>query len=147
MALSGLLDSATPAELFGIFCSMSNSFGRTVVVRERPRGSLAKIAKQMREIRFGEVVRRCEEAVGIPVTFTPELLVFGAAWYEGRTLQELCLMIESATDMSGDLVSGFRRAKDLSLQMRRVFREDEWMVEKLKDVAKTVSRDEVEVLD
>jgi superfamily II RNA helicase len=147
MALSGLLDSATPAELFGIFCSMSNSFGRTVVVRERPRGSLAKIAKQMREIRFGEVVRRCEEAVGIPVTFTPELLVFGVAWYEGRTLQELCLMIESATDMSGDLVSGFRRAKDLSLQMRRVFREDEWMVDKLKDVAKTVSRDEVEVLD
>jgi len=147
MALSGLLDSASPAHLFGIFCSMCNSFGRTVVVRERPRGELAKIAKKMREIRFGEVVRRCEQAVGIPVTFTPELLVFGAAWYEGRTLQELCLMIESPTDMSGDLVSGFRRAKDLSLQMRRVFGEDEWMIDKLKDVAKTVSRDEVEVLD
>ena len=147
IALSGLLDSASPAQLFGIFCSMCNSFGRTVVVRDRPRGELAKIAKKMREIRFGDVVRRCEQAVGIPVTFTPELLVFGAAWYEGRTLQELCLMIESPTDISGDLVSGFRRAKDLSLQMRRVFSEDDWMIDKLKDLAKTVSRDEVEVLD
>ena len=56
-------------------------------------------------------------------------------------------MIESPTDVSGDLVSAFRRAKDLSLQMRRVFAEDEWMSEKLKTIAKTVSRDEVEVLD
>lgn len=126
---------------------MSNSFGRTVVVRERPRGETAKLAKKMREIRFGEVVRRCEQAVGIPVTFTPEMLLFGIGWYEGNSLQELCLLIESPTDISGDLVSAFRRAKDMSLQMRRVFAEDEWMTDKLKDVAKTVSRDEVEVLD
>jgi replicative superfamily II helicase len=147
IVLSGILDSLTPAQLFGVFCAMSNSFGRTVVVRERPRGETAKLAKKMREIRFGEVVRRCEQAVGIPVTFTPEMLLFGIGWYEGNSLQELCLLIESPTDISGDLVSAFRRAKDMSLQMRRVFAEDEWMTDKLKDVAKTVSRDEVEVLD
>ena len=147
IALSGLLDSLTPAQLFGVFCAMSNSFGRTVVVRERPRGEMAKIAKKMREIRFGDVVRLCEQAVGIPVTFTPEMLLFGVGWYEGNSLQELCLMIESPTDISGDLVSAFRRAKDMSLQMRRVFAEDDWMTEKLKDIAKTVSRDEVEVVD
>ncbi|MEE2829125.1 MAG: DEAD/DEAH box helicase [Myxococcota bacterium] len=147
LVLSGLLESLEPAELFGVFCSMSNSFGRTVVVRERPRGKLAKVSKQLKQIRFSEVVRTCEQTSGVPVTFTPELLLFGVGWYEGRSLQELCLMIESPTDVSGDLVSGFRRAKDLAGQMRRVFQDDDWMADKLKDVAKTVSRDEVEVVD
>ena len=118
-----------------------------MTVRERPRGEMGKLARTMRQIRFGDVVRTCEHAIGVPVTFTPEMIPFGIGWYQGRTLQELMLMIESPTDVSGDLVSAFRRAKDLGMQLRRVYREDPFMSDKLKDIARTVSRDEVEVVD
>ena len=80
------------------------------------------------------------------MTFTPEMIPLGIAWYEGRSLQELILLIESPTDLSGDLVSAFRRAKDLCMQLRRVYSDDPWTGDKLRDIAKTVSRDEVEVV-
>ncbi len=147
LVLSGMLDSLEPHLLFGALCALSNSFSRTVTVRQRPRGRQAKIARQMRQIRFGEAVRTTERAIGVPVTFTPEMIPFGVAWYEGKSLNDLGLWIESATDISGDLVSAFRRAKDLSMQLRRVYGEDEYMLGKLRDMAKTVTRDEVEVLD
>jgi ATP-dependent RNA helicase HelY len=147
LVLSGLLDHLEPDLIFGALCALSNTFARTVAVRERPRGEMGKLARAMRQIRFGDVVRTCEHAIGVPVTFTPEMIPFGMGWYQGRSLQELMLMIESPTDVSGDLVSAFRRAKDLSMQLRRVYREDPFMSDKLKDIAKTVSRDEVEVVD
>ena len=81
------------------------------------------------------------------MTFTPEMIPFGVAWFEGKSLNDIGLWVESATDISGDLVSAFRRAKDLSMQLRRVYGEDEYMLGKLREVAKTVTRDEVEVLD
>jgi len=147
LVLEGLLDSLEPALIFGALCALSNSFGRTVVVRERPRGEAAKLARSMRQLRFGDTVRNCEAALGVAVTFTPEMIPFGVGWYEGRPLNELMELIESANDISGDLVSAFRRAKDLSMQLRRVYAEDPFMGEKLRDIAKVVSRDEVEVVD
>ncbi len=147
LVLSGMLDPLEPHLLFGALCALSNSFSRTVTVRQRPRGEQAKMARRMRQIRFGESVRMTERAIGVPVTFTPEMIPFGVAWYEGKSLNELGLWIESATDISGDLVSAFRRAKDLSMQLRRVYGEDDYMLGKLREVAKTVTRDEVEVLD
>jgi len=147
LVLSGLFDSLDSAELFAVFCVVCNSFGRSVEVLQRPRGELAKLARKLREIRYGDAVQKTEKLNGVQVTFTPEMLIFGKAWYEGHSLQELLLMLDSTTDVSGDLVSAFRRAKDLSMQMRRVFAEDPWMMEKLKEISKTVSRDEVEVVD
>jgi superfamily II RNA helicase len=117
-----------------------------VEVRERPRGPAAKLAKALRAIRYSEVVRSCEHAIGVPVTFTPEMIPFGLAWYQGKSLSELMLMIDSANDVSGDLVSAFRRTKDLCTQMRRVYQEDPYMSEKLRDITRAVSRDEVEVV-
>jgi superfamily II RNA helicase len=147
LVLSGALDQSEPALVFGAFCSLSNSFSRSVVVRERLRGPAAQLARQMRQIRYGDAVRVCEQASGVPVTFTPEMIPFGIAWHNGASLQELMLMIDSPTDVSGDLVSAFRRAKDLAMQMRKVYGEDPYMDEKLRGIAKTVSRDEVEVVD
>lgn len=147
LVLSGLLENSDACTCFAIFCVLCHSFGRTVGVRERPRGDEAKLAKELRKIRFGDVVRETEKSSGQQVTFTPEMLLFGRGWYEGRSLNELMLLIDSATDVSGDLVSAFRRAKDMSMQMRRVYADDPWMTEKLKEISKTVSRDEVEVVD
>jgi len=146
IAISGVLDSLEPNMIFAGLCALSNSFSRTVEVRERPRGPSAKLSKALRSIRYSEVVRKCEHAIGVPVTFTPEMIPFGLAWYEGRSLNELMLMIDSANDVSGDLVSAFRRTKDLCTQLRRVYEEDPYMSEKLREIARTVSRDEVEVV-
>lgn len=147
MVLSGLLDHLEPDLIFGALCALSDTFARSVVVRERPVAEMGKLAREMRQIRFGAVVRACEDSLGVPVTFTPELIPFGVGWYQGRSLQELMMLIESPTDISGDLVSAFRRAKDLSVQLRRVYQEDPFMGEKLRGIARVVSRDEVEVVD
>ena len=147
LVLSGILDEQTPALIFGAICSMSNSFSRAVNIRVRPRGLEGKLSKDIRVIRFGEPVRKTEYAIGHQVTFTPEMIHFGVEWFEGRSLQEMLLAIESPTDISGDLVSAFRRAKDLCQQLKRVYEEDPYMSEKLKTILKTVSRDEVEVVD
>jgi hypothetical protein len=101
----------------------------------------------MRLVRFSDVVRNCEASIGVPVTFTPEMIPFGVGWYEGRDLNDLMSMIDSANDISGDLVSAFRRAKDLAMQLRRVYAEDPFIGDKLRDIARVVSRDEVEVVD
>ncbi len=146
IVLLGILDSLEPELIFAGLCALSNTFSRTVEVRERPRGTAAKLAKALRAVRYGEAVRTCEHAIGIPVTFTPEMIPFGLGWYQGKTLSELMLMIDSANDVSGDLVSAFRRTKDLCNQLRRVYSEDPYMSEKLREIAKTVSRDEVEVV-
>ena len=147
LVVSGLLDSLEPAYVFAAFCVLCNSFPRSVTVREQPRGEMKRLARELRSIRFGDVVRSTEKSTGLQVTFTPEMIPFGKGWYEGKTLQELMLMLEAGTDVSGDLVSAFRRAKDMASQMKRVFAEDPWMSEKLRDILKTVSRDEVEVVD
>ena len=49
--------------------------------------------------------------------------------------------------MSGQLVGGFRRAKDLVGQIRGVYRHDDATWERLSALIKQVKRDEVEVVD
>ncbi len=147
LVLSGMLENLEPALCFAAFCALCNSFSRNVTIKERPSGAKGKLAKDLRKIRFGEVVRECEKATSVDVTFTPEMIPFGVGWYEGRSLNELMLLIDSATDISGDLVSAFRRAKDMASQMKRVYAEDEKMSEKFREIMRTVSRDEVEVVD
>jgi len=147
LVISGILDDRDPEMIFGAVCVLCNSFSRAVNIRVRPRGEQGALAKELRKIRFGEAVRNTEYAIGQQVTFTPEMIAFGTAWFRGESLQEMLLGIDSATDISGDLVSAFRRAKDLCQQLKRVYEEDPYMSEKLKEILKTVSRDEVEVVD
>jgi len=56
------------------------------------------------------------------------------------------MMIITPTDISGDLVSCFRRAKDLAGQLRDVYSDMPDQVAMLRTLIKTVSRDEVEVV-
>lgn len=147
LVLSGLLDQHEPELVFGAICVLCNSFSRAVDINVRPRGEQGKLAKDLRKIRFGEAVRNTEYAIGQQVTFTPEMIAFGTSWFRGESLQEMLLSIDSKTDISGDLVSAFRRAKDLCQQLKRVYEEDPYMSEKLREILKTVSRDEVEVVD
>ena len=57
------------------------------------------------------------------------------------------MMIPGETDVSGDLITGFRRAKDLAGQLRDVYRDLPDRKEMLEDLIRRVRRDEVEVVD
>ncbi len=147
LVLRGVLDRLSPAQLFGALCALSSDITRAARAR-RPGGELARVATQLRKVRLSQPVRLAEREQGVSVTFCPEMVPIGAAWYEGRDLAELVGRLDSTSDVSGLLVNGFRRAKDLAGQLRRVYEqgEDEMMADRLREVVKTVSRDEVEVI-
>ncbi|MEZ4458875.1 MAG: hypothetical protein R3E66_03940 [bacterium] len=63
----------------------------------------------------------------------PATDVAGEAWANGKPLSELIGMISNPTDLSGDLVGAFRRAKDLVGQIRDVYEDD---AEKRKELTR-----------
>jgi hypothetical protein len=76
----------------------------------------------------------------------PDVMLLGRKWAEGLPLLGILELIESDTDVSGDLVTGFRRAKDLAGQLKDVYGEVPDRVEMLSALLRRVSRDEVEVV-
>ncbi|MCK6527346.1 DEAD/DEAH box helicase [Myxococcota bacterium] len=148
VVLSGLLDGIEDDLLFGALCCLCNEFSPTVRIADRVRGEAAKLVRGLRSIRFGDSVRLAERVSGLRPTFGAEMMPFGIGWYNGESLMALMLMVESRTDVSGDLVSAFRRAKDLCSQLRKVYEHnDPFMAERLTAIMRKVSRDEVEVID
>jgi ATP-dependent RNA helicase HelY len=147
LVLEGVLDHLTPPQLFGALCALSTDITRAARA-SRPRGELATVAKALRKIRLSRVVRDAATEQGQQVTFCPEMIPIGVAWFEGKSLVELADGLDASADCTGLLVNGFRRAKDLASQLRRVYErgEDELMVDRLRQVMATVSRDEVQVV-
>ena len=146
LVLSGLLEDLAPPLLFGLMCSVNKEFGRDVRVRPLKGPELA-LARDANKVRFGPVVTGAERVTGVAVTWCPDMIAFGKLWAEGRKLGELMLTVDSPTDISGDLVGAFRRAKDLVGQLRDVYADDPAKVELLGELIRTVSRDEVLVVD
>ncbi|MCB9797985.1 MAG: DEAD/DEAH box helicase [Alphaproteobacteria bacterium] len=147
LVLSGLLDGLSPELLFGVLCAMTNRFPKNTHVHGRPTSAMRRIAGEVQALRDSEAVRGAEDITSLEVNWEPELILFGTLWAQGKTLPELQLLYSTASDISGQLVSGFRRAKDLAGQLLDVFREDEHTATMLRQLIRTVSRDEVEVLD
>jgi hypothetical protein len=105
------------------------------------------VARDIEQVVRSPLVTHAAEIAGAPWTWDPDLLPLGRAWAEGRSLQEILLLIHSATDVSGDLITGFRRAKDLAGQLKEVYADIPDRVQAIADLIRTVSRDEVEVVD
>jgi len=147
LVLEGVLDRLPPAQLFGALCALSTDITRAARVG-RPQGELARVARSLRKVRMSRPVRDAAREQGVQVTFCPEMIPIGVAWYEGTPLVELADGLDASADCTGLLVNGFRRAKDLASQFRRVYErgEDELMVARLREVMSTVSRDEVQVV-
>ena len=68
-------------------------------------------------------------------------------WAEGMPLAEIMAQIDAPTDISGDLVGAFRRAKDLVGQFKAVYADDSTRAEAMAALIRRVSRDEVLVVD
>ncbi len=147
LVLSGILEGLTAPQLFGTLCTLCNSFSHGVNA-PRPRRELDRIARELRSIHHSTPVRMAEDSQGFRTTYCPEMLPIGVRWYDGTPLLEIVEDLDTVTDLSGDLVTGFRRAKDLAGQLRDVYQagEDDVMADRLRRIMRTVSRDEVEVV-
>jgi hypothetical protein len=147
LVLSGLVEEIEPDLLYGVFCAMTNNFAPTVRLRDRLHGEARSVAKAVNEIRYSDNVRRAERLLDVEVNWDPNLVEFGRRWAAGDALGELGRLYSSPTDISGQLISGFRRAKDLASQIRHIYKEEPVLYGRLGDLMKRVSRDEVEVVD
>ena len=146
LILSGLLEELPLPLLFGLMCSVNKEFGRDV--RLRPlKGPDLNLAREANKLRFQPIVTGAEEITGIGVTWCPDMIPFGRMWAEGKSLADMMTNLESPTDISGDLVGAFRRAKDLVGQLKAVHASDPDRAAALAELIRTVSRDEVLVID
>ncbi len=146
LVLEGVLETLSPEELYGVCCSVTNQLGRHVRCHARPTREDKALAKQIATVQRSEVVQHASEIGDLEYPFDPDLLLLGRAWASGKDLQEVLMMVQSDTDVAGDLISGFRRAKDLVSQLRAVYATDPERADTLKALQKAVSRDEVEVV-
>ena len=146
LVLAGVLEDLTPPELFGVCCAVTNELGRHVRCHTRPSRHDKALAKQIAMVQGSAVVQDAGQLSGIEYAFDPDLMLLGRAWAMGKDLQEVMMMVESDTDIAGDLISGFRRAKDLVSQLRAVYASDPDRAETLHALQRSVSRDEVEVV-
>jgi superfamily II RNA helicase len=147
LVLGGLFESLDDGELFGVLCALTGELPRGTTPTTRPEKGDRHLARELEEIRGSGPVVACEAMSGVPVVLGVEMIGLGRAWASGRSLAEVLLMLQSATDVAGTLVSSFRRAKDLASQLRDVFRDIPSRVEQINRVIRAVSRDEVEVVD
>ncbi len=147
LVLSGLIERLDAATLFGVLCAVSSELPRAANRNYWLKREDKKLATDLEEIVRGGVVAGAAELTGSPWTWEPDLIPLGRLWAEGHSLQELLLMVESGTDVSGDLITGFRRAKDLAGQLLDVYAQIPERVQLIRELIRKVSRDEVEVVD
>ena len=147
LILSGLIEEMNDELLYGLCCAMTNRLPKGVRLRDRLHGPARALGKQVNRIRYSDIVQQAEKVTNTEATWTPDLMLFGAAWARGVSLVDLSELYHSDTDMSGQLVGGFRRAKDLVGQIRGVYQDDPATYERLTALIQRVKRDEVEVVD
>ncbi|MEZ4462903.1 MAG: hypothetical protein R3E66_24880 [bacterium] len=147
LMLCGVLEDLSPEELFGVMTGLVQTLPRTARVDKPDDDKWWGIFDEIRAVFESQIVVDAQKIVGTEYTFTPQLMSLGEAWANGKPLSELIGMISNPTDLSGDLVGAFRRAKDLVGQIRDVYEDDAEKRKELTRVLRAVTRDEVEVID
>lgn len=146
LVLSGVLEDIPPNRLFGVMCGLTNELPRHVHPSFRLRPEDRTLAKQIEQVRWSDLVVAAEQLSGSEVVWDTNVMHLGRAWADGHSLLEIISWIESDTDVSGDLVTGFRRAKDLAGQLKEVYAEIPDRAASIAELLRRVSRDEVEVV-
>ncbi|MBN2800153.1 MAG: DEAD/DEAH box helicase [Deltaproteobacteria bacterium] len=146
MILAGTLDGLSREELFGVLCGLGSQLPRAATLNLQPRSQDRQLLRDIGALMGSPMVQEAAEIAQLPVEWCPSMFEIGRRWAEGESLQDLFLHVSSPTDISGDLITAFRRAKDLTSQIRQVYREIPEQAEALTDLIWMVSRDEVEVV-
>jgi superfamily II RNA helicase len=145
--LGGYLDDLPPARLFGVLCAMVQNLPRGAQTVNRLNGETRALAKRVNRVRYGDVVTRAIQLTHQEVDWCPDLIPFGEMWAKGRPLDEVMAQLISRTDISGDLVGAFRRARDLAGQLAAVWAEtNPDRSREVWELMRTTGRDEVEVV-
>jgi superfamily II RNA helicase len=143
--LAGIFDEIDEETLFGVAAGMCAEFPRGA--NPKPDRRDKGLVRQLDQVRESDIVRQAEELTGVKVSWDPQMIPFGRAWAQGRSLAELMERIDSSTDVSGDLIGAFRRARDVVGQVSALYDHDPDKKKALDDVCRKVRRDEVEVVD
>lgn len=146
LVLEGVLEDLSDDMLFGLCCAVTNELPRHARANFRSRPEERHLGKRIARIRFGPIVSDAEAMTEESYSFDRDLITLGRAWAKGTPLDEINLMIASDTDLSGDLINGFRRAKDLLKQLAEVYSEVPEKADPIRALIRKVSRDEVQVV-
>ena len=147
LIMNGALEGLTPPEIFGVFTGLVQTLPRTAKVSQPRDDKWWGIFERIGAVHQSDVVFNSQVLSQQEVDFVPPLMPLGEMWARGVTLETVLREISNPTDLSGDIVGAFRRAKDLVGQLRAVYYEDEERRRELTDLIRSVSRDEVEVID
>ncbi|MEO0606151.1 MAG: hypothetical protein AAF211_32275, partial [Myxococcota bacterium] len=144
--LEGLFEELEPPHFFGILAGITNSLPRHASAAFRIEKEERELARIVGRVRGSFPVVGAEELTGIEVDWDPDVMSLGRRWAQGVELQEIVAQVDCETDISGDLITGFRRAKDLASQLKDVYMDVPEKVLQLGRLVSDVSRDEVEVV-
>lgn len=145
--LEGILEEIEPPMLFGLMCGVVQDLPRGTTIRYHPDERTRRIVKEIQRVLHGRAVREADRILNQMTNFSPDLIIFGRGWAEGRSLKELLDLVESPTDVAGDLVGAFRRARDLVGQLKPLWAEDPLRTSAIRALLDSTARDEVEVVD
>jgi ATP-dependent RNA helicase HelY len=147
LVLDGVLDDCDAKELFGVCCASTGELPRHVHRNFRPPREHKQLAKRITRIRRSDLVCTAEELSGQQWSWDENLITIGHAWADGDHLEDILMMLQYDTDISGNLIGNFRRAKDLLGQLVDVYKEnDPDRAKQIRALIKSVTRDEVVVV-
>ncbi|MFK7927177.1 MAG: hypothetical protein AB8H79_03240, partial [Myxococcota bacterium] len=146
LVLSGLLEEMDDPTLFGVMCAVVATFPRKAQRRYGMDKRTRQLARDIESVRHSAPVVDAEAITEMEVEFSPAWIELGRAWVAGDSFTTVLGMVDSETDIAGDVVGAFRRAKDLCKQLAEVYRDLPERSEALRHLSKRVSRDEVEVV-
>lgn len=147
LVTAGVLEDLSGPEIFGLFTGLVQTLPRRATVRQPSDDKWWAIFDAAGEVHESDVVYDSQFLTGQEVVFVPPLMPLGEMWALGASLDTVLDEVSHSTDLSGDIVGAFRRAKDLVGQLRTIYQEDEERRKELTRLIREVSRDEVEVID
>lgn len=147
LILNGALEGLSGPELFGVFTGLVQTLPRTAKVNQPRDDKWWEVFQRIGAVVESDIVHNAQYLSQQEVTFVPPLMPLGEMWARGVSLETILREISNPTDLSGDIVGAFRRAKDLVGQLRAVYFEDELQRRELTQLIRDVSRDEVQVID
>lgn len=147
LVLAGIFEELDDPTLFGVLCGLVSDFPRKATRRYGLSKELRALANKIERIRQSPIVCDAESITEQEVSWAPFWIPLGQAWVMGDSLADVLDRVETETDIAGDVVGTFRRAKDLCKQLADVHRELPDRADGLRQIARRVSRDEVEVVD
>jgi superfamily II RNA helicase len=147
LVLAGVFDGLDDPTLFGLLCALVSDFPRKAERRFGLDKDLRQLANRVEAVRRSPIVVDSEVLTQMEIQWSPYWIPLGRAWVRGDAMVDVLKMVESETDIAGDIVGTFRRAKDLCKQLADVHQDHPEHAAALRDLAKRVARDEVEVVD